>query len=236
MRRLVALAAALVLVLAACAAPTPVRRALTRLDPVRILTLGDSITYGPTLTDNRATTGYRGELERLLTWSGVPHAPLMDRSVVGARVGDLLPYVQPIIDADRPDIVIVAFGTNDAAQPDTLAHFEERYGQLTAAFVAAGVKVIAVFIQFSASPPNSAGYLQAERQVNDAVYRTAIQPGPFGSPLKPGFVGVVRWMDLPSGYLGPDGIHPAGPPGYDAMGWLVYRAIAQHLGLPAAGS
>src|SRR4029450_10737125 len=78
----------------------------------RVLTLGDS-TYGPVVQDYRATTDYRSELERLLTWANVPHVPPMDRSVVGSRVGDLLPYVRPIIDTDHPDIVIVAFGTND---------------------------------------------------------------------------------------------------------------------------
>ena len=93
--------------------------------PLRVLILGDS-TYGPVVQDSRATTGYRSELERPLTWANVPHVPPMDRSVVGTRVGDLLPYVRPIIDTDHPDIVIVAFGTNDAAEPDTLTHFGER--------------------------------------------------------------------------------------------------------------
>lgn len=229
----------------ACGAASARALPYTPISPLRIVTLGDSITYGAAQPAG-PTTGYRRELSSLLHYAGVPHV-LTDRSMVGADVGRFLQAASPgsgvtcarqIAITDAPHLVVLALGTNDAAQVDSLANFEARYGRLVNELLAGkpDVKIVAAFIQISGpvGPSVNSSFQDAERQVNDAVYRTIFgSDAPFGSPLKPPFVGVCQFNTLPSGLLR-DGVHPTSPLGEDIYGWIVFDQIAAWLGLPTS--
>lgn len=242
-RAVLVLAATVALVAPEAAHSAPVRLLpYTAANPLKIVTLGDSITYGPT-TPATDTTGYRAELGKLLRWSNVP-ATLKDRSIVGGTIPMFLQETSPgsgvsnaksIALTDQPDLVIVALGTNDAAQTSTYQGFKANYKQLISELQAGkpNVKVIATFIQISGPPNDSVGYTSAERQINDWVYQTIYGDGaPFGSPLLAPYVGTVPWNNLPSTWHRSDGVHPADQFEYDVMGSIVFDAVGAWLGLP----
>ena len=118
-------------------AAAPATRPTTRVTVVRVACVGDSITYGSGIAD-RNHDSYPAQLQRLLG----PGYAVTNYGVGGATLlsaGDK-PYVkQPAYAAalaDRPDVVVIALGTNDTKPPNWAKHarFAADYAGLVAAF------------------------------------------------------------------------------------------------------
>lgn len=193
----------------------------TAASPLSILTLGDSLTSGVLSSDGQ---GYRRELSARLTAAGVPHT-ITNSSANGYTAADLMAHgAGAQVAALRPDLVVLAIGTNDAVQSDaTLAAFESNYAALLTSIFSgyAAARVCAAFIGYSVP----AWMKPREKQINDAVFRQAMPGvGPHGTRV----VGVADFQLLADYALlaDPAGVHP-GDAGYDIMGDIVYRVVAK---------
>jgi len=93
----------------------------------RVTIVGDSLAVGltPRLSDLASGSG------RTLT----------SHAVVGTRVTYWTPQIDQILSEDRPDLLLVSLGTNDAMLPNT-KEFEQGVDQLLASAKRAGVKVL----------------------------------------------------------------------------------------------
>lgn len=201
----------------------------TVVSPLSIYTTGDSITNG--YGDSRYGTdapitqvGYRRELGRQLTHAGIPYT-MANGAQGGGTTADLLKWLPAEVATKKPDLVVLAIGTNDAVQSNaSLAAFESNYAALLAAVFNAypPVKICASLIGYSATDwfrPN-------EKKVNDAIFRQAWPGvGPHGTRI----CGVADFQYLHQ-YGLVDGVHP-NDAGYDIMGGIVFRAISSWLGV-----
>ncbi|MET8039514.1 SGNH/GDSL hydrolase family protein [Micromonospora sp. NPDC005215] len=221
---------------AAAACPAPGR------PTVKILTVGDSITGGATMTES-VTAGYRAELGWLLDQFCVPH-----EFVVAAAGGVTCNYwssrMADLVTTHRPDLILLNCGTNNNLSNATsaqIAAFESTYRGLfdTALDLDPDVLMYPSWVQYSSghgtdgctTPPGpSPAWLPAsEAKVNDAIYRSMLVIDEYGDR-------VPTWIDyqsIPEGYLDQCGVHPT-PGGYTVMGRLAYNTIAPRLGVPQA--
>ncbi|MFE2911258.1 SGNH/GDSL hydrolase family protein [Kitasatospora indigofera] len=109
---------------------------------VDILAAGDSITVGTGSTDG---TGYRGWLPSILARQGV--TPRFTVVAEGGRtMREMTPAILAALPTAKPSIVILAFGTNDAAQPD-LTDWAGRCGTLVDQILASDPKVRVVVVR-----------------------------------------------------------------------------------------
>lgn len=194
--------------------------------PLKLLTIGDSLTNGggdSQLGNPDATkSGYRRELSKRLTLAGIPHT-MANAARNGGTCADLLPWVQAEVAAQQPDAVILAIGTNDAVQSDaSLAAFEGRYAHLLVEILwgYGPTKICPCFIGYS----TPAWFKPRQKAINDAIYRQTVG-GPHGTRV----IGPADFQFL-GDYALFDGVHPHDA-GYDVMGGLVFRAIAGWLGV-----
>lgn len=208
--------------------------------PKTILTVGDSITAGAILTTSY-TDSYRAELGRLLAEHCVSPT-FLEAGVGGSTCGYWSTRMADLITTHRPDIVLIACGTNDRSDTKTAAQMTAWEGTYRALFdtvldLDPDVLMWPAWIQYSAghpaagctTPPGpSPAWLPAsEAEVNDAIYRAMLPLDEWGGR-------VPTWIDyqvIPEGYLDECGVHPT-PGGYDVMGRLAYNTMAPALGLP----
>ncbi|MGW5560830.1 SGNH/GDSL hydrolase family protein [Micromonospora sp. NPDC003944] len=220
----------------AAACPVPGR------PTTKILTVGDSITEGATMTES-ATAGYRAELGRLLDQSCVPHEFVV-AAVGGVTCNYWSSRMASLVTTHQPDLILVNCGTNNnlsAASEAQIVAFERTYRALfdTALDLDPDVVMYPSWVQYSAGHPStgcttppgpSPAWLPAsEAKVNDAIYRSMRVIDEYGDR-------VPTWIDyqsVPEGYLDECGVHPT-PGGYDVMGRLAYNAIAPRLGVAPA--
>jgi lysophospholipase L1-like esterase len=204
----------------ATALPAPARGAGT---PLKVLTIGDSITYG---WPEGPGHGYQEHLSRLLAWAGVPNV-VVNKSVPGATTADIMPWAAGEVGLNAPDITVLCIGLNDAVKLPS--GFESRYRQLLAQIAAAGPAGMVTAPCFLQSAP--AFPAAAVQAVNDAIFRSIFDAVNGQAVLKPGLVGPVNLGRLPTGYLRSDGVHPTAD-GYRAYAYEVFEVVGPWLHLP----
>lgn len=121
----------------------------TTTAPVKILAAGDSITQGGGSSDLK---GYRGWLTDILDRRRIV-ATMPVQAANGGTLRGLTPQMPAALAASTPDIVLLAIGTNDAAQPD-MADWQNRFAALVDLILASSptVKVACARIAISAGP------------------------------------------------------------------------------------
>jgi lysophospholipase L1-like esterase len=201
--------------------------------PVRILAIGDSITWA---------CQWQVELDRLLTKAGVPHV-ITTYAVPGSRCKYWVPNIDTILATVRPDLVYLYCGTND--DPN-----EKMYGETATAW---SFRYLAERIHTyrPARPallvPTLIGYSDGtlapdwlwavnEPKTNDTLWSqmTRYMP-PNANPSWYAGIANIQVMPGTAEYIAGDGIHPnAG--GHRTIGRLMYDAAAGGMGWPAASS
>lgn len=218
MKRILATLTALVLAVTLPAGAAPA----TIAAPLRITTLGDSLTIGVGSSDGQ---GYRHRLGQLLDAAGLPYVwTSPDTSAhAGWTVQDIAAGVDGWLAADRPDLVILAIGTNNAAGvAPGMASYQSTYSALVARILADAPAARVMLVQVSYS---NAGWSPAEVLVNQYV----IQASWTSSRLI-----LASWAGVATCTLA-DGVHPRAD-GYGVMADQLYRAMAPVYGLPAIPS
>lgn len=108
------------------------------LPAITVLSVGDSLTYG---TDGSATASYRGELSRLMRFTGQPHQWRVE-AVPGTKCAWWAARIDAIITAHHPDVLFLNCGTND--QPGDAT--EADYRTILSVATGRGVQVVASLI------------------------------------------------------------------------------------------
>ncbi|MGW4945697.1 SGNH/GDSL hydrolase family protein [Actinoplanes sp. NPDC004185] len=212
----------------ATGAAAPARAA----DPVRIMPLGASITWGTSSTDGN---GYREELRKHLAGdAGVAidfvgsqqSGTMTDRDNEGhpgLRIDQIAANADAWLAAARPDVVLLNVGTNDTLQNYDLPNAPARMRDLLDRIVAARPTAAVVF---STLVPSG-------NPTNDSRARTfnAALPAIAAAQVAAGHN--VRLVDLTSTLtaadIGPDTIHPTDG-GYVKLGNLWHSALRPVLG------
>jgi lysophospholipase L1-like esterase len=217
--------------LAVCVAAVPARADA----PIRILTLGDSITAQCGATP---PAGYCGPLGQLLDQAGVPHV-FVSEAVSGTDCGYTASNIHTFLTRDLPspspnDVVLVECGTNNvpgtAGSPSANA-LGTQWRTIVEAVHGYGVRLGVSFIYYS-SPNNISAFHASlpsdEANANDEIYRNLM--------LYPAgwFTGVADFQALPGtrDYLLDDGMHPNSL-GYQRMAQIWYRSLSATMGWPA---
>lgn len=178
---------------------------------VRILCAGDSITVGEGSSDG---AGYRPWLSALLGQRRIAATVLMS-AVSGKTLREQAPAVLAALPAARPDVVLVDFGTNDAAQPD-LDQLATRYGAFVDAILASSPTVRVACARVALS--RAAWLANAEGVVNAAVDQVVAARKASGRVVSVDMTAVPqRWTV--------EGVHPLNS-GYRLMARLWLDAIA----------
>jgi lysophospholipase L1-like esterase len=187
--------------------------------PVVIETLGDSLTLG---YGSSTGTGYRGELAELLDAAGMSYTMSSSAtSHTGWTVQDMLAGVDGWIAADRPDLVILAIGTNNAAGVSPgMVGYPTAYQNLVAKIMADAPQAQVLLVEVGYS---NASWSANQVTVNQYVIQTSWK--------YPGRAYLVRWDQVHACNLF-DGVHPRDA-GYGLMARQVYRGMAAIYGLPA---
>lgn len=217
-------------VAATCPSPAPPEQV--------ILTIGDSITEGATMTGS-VSPSYRAELGRLLDDACVPHFFAV-AAVGGTTCGYWSSRMAGLMTTYRPDIVLINCGTNDRMDtktPSQITAWEGMYRSLFDTVLDSDPDVYAypAFVQYSAGSVATGctahgpiPWLPVSEAIgNDARYRAMRVIDEWGSRV-PEF---VDYQPIPEGYLDECGVHPT-PGGYDVMGRIAFNRLAQHLGVP----
>lgn len=228
-RRLLAALAALVLVLTAAAPIGTAAATVSALPPLRILTLGDSITEGPTLG------AYRGELGRLLDLAGVDHVWIV-AAEGGIGCGGWVSRATGLVQQHTPDLVLLNCGTNDGAQASAAYWMQLSQRTLITNLLAGSptVKVVPAWITYASIggypyPDKAPAWLADTIPVaNDSLYTVLYGSGGLHGPRVPTQVDL---QGIPSQYLDAGGIHPT-PSGHIVAGRLWYRALRVVYGWP----
>jgi len=210
--------------------------------PKVILTVGDSITEGATMAGS-VSPSYRAELGRLLAEACIPHT-FATAAVGGTTCGYWSSRIAGLMTTHRPDIVLIACGTNDRLDNKAGAQIAAWEGMYRALFdtvldMDAGVVAYPAFVQYSAGRPStgcttppgpSPAWLPVSEAVgNDARFRAMRVIDEWGRRV-PEF---VDWQPIPEGYLDQCGVHPT-QGGYDVMGRLAFNRLAPRLGVSPA--
>src|SRR5688572_28195771 len=187
MKRRAALVAA---VAGGTAAAIPAPRRAGAAGPVRIMPVGDSLTFGAGATAG----GYRSRLAARLADLG--HTPTMlNASANGMTLDRIRPLIDAALVGGPPDITIWALGTNDAFGP--LGGWPERYRAEITRVLEVLPGSHAVVCTLPLQPRNP----QLFRNVN--VWLCNIVAAPLGDR-----VAVCEWESLPAAMLTDGGVHP----------------------------
>lgn len=163
-------------------------------DGVRILCLGDSLTAGKDLEDPDQEA-YPAVLERLLRASGRA-ATVYNAGVSGDTTANALARLDFSLQ-DKPDLVIVALGSNDTFQGKQLSNIEDNLTRIVNQCRLSGARVLLCgFKTFPNLGPSYAG--QYTRLFDRVAKKTGVRLAPF---LLEGVAGRAD-MNLA------DGIHP----------------------------
>lgn len=207
--------------------PTP-----TPLRPLRILTVGDSITAH---CGDVPPAGYCGPLGTMLDQAGVSHV-FINRAVAGTDCDYTASNIQTWLTADQPDLVLLDCGTNNVpgsqASQDLMA---AQWRTIVETIHATPVKQAISFIGYS-NPVNASTFGSSlpttEGVANDVIYREWQYE--IGRPgWATGFSGLADFQRLPGNltYLDSGGIHPIAL-GYQAMAAIWYRSLEATMGWP----
>lgn len=191
---------------------------------ITVLRLGDSRTIG---IGSSWGTGYAPELQRLLGQAGiaVSYAPIAGST--GWDVQNLRSIVDSAIAASHPDLIVLAVGTNNAANagvpPHGMTGIEAAYSDLVRRILAdaPAAKLVIAEIQYS-----SAGWAPNEVHVNVAAIHASWLTQCAGRCWLSNLQGISR-----CGYLGGDNIHPSDA-GYQVMADQLARTVLEAYGLP----
>ncbi|EDU48574.1 Lipase-GDSL multi-domain protein [Pyrenophora tritici-repentis] len=200
--------------------------------PLRILPLGDSITWGwqPTAKEN-GTDGYRAVLIHELTWArygsvkfvGTQHSGYMYNNENEGHSGSTISQLQGVMKAGlemRPNVILLHIGTNDLARQETAEEkwidAPERLGRLLdEIFNTCPDTVVLVAKIIQAQDTQTRANIQA---FNDAI------PGVVKMWVEKGFkLGVADLSIVGTNEL-VDGLHPSYA-GYSHMGDIWCDAI-----------
>lgn len=206
------------------ALPSPVHA----LTPLRILAIGDSLTVGY----GDPSGGWRTEFATLAAAAGV-EAHIDSYAVGGWGTTDVLPGLAAVLVATKPDLVVVAIGTNDAAGGGVdVAGFEVRYQRILGTILDASSALVAPAWMTYSQPPASSVLSLGEGLRNDAIFRCELARGWLATPPAPRLAGLVDLQPISPSLLAVDGIHLT-PAGYQVMGRQIYRGVRVAYGWPA---
>ena len=192
--------------------------------PLRILTLGDSIT---------ASGAWQAELSRLCAQAGVT-LDIRNVAVPGTRTSYWPDKIAGLLKEHDPDIVTLFSGTNDDpnehiyGESATAWSFRYVVEQIRGYRPADPVRIVPALIQYSNPAVAPAWLLRNERITNDTLWTQMKYYLPHGW-----FPGIPDFQQIPSTseYLDQGGIHPDAL-GYQTMGRIVYQSIAAGMGWP----
>ncbi|WP_405019569.1 GDSL-type esterase/lipase family protein [Kitasatospora sp. NBC_00070] len=185
---------------------------------VRVLCAGDSITLGTGSTDG---AGYRPWLASLLVQRRI-NTQFTVIAQGGKTMREMTPAILAALPAACPDIVLIAFGTNDAAQPD-LTDWAARCGQLVDQILASSPTVRVVVARPALS---RAAWLTTGEAAVDAAVDTVVNARKTG-----GRAASADMTTVPQRWTG-DGVHPLDA-GYLLMAQRWTDAINPWLPTPA---
>ncbi len=235
----------LVIVLLTVAAPPD----LPAAPPIRIMPVGDSITYGA-----GAPGGYRAPLYQLLTNAGfnvdfigtqtdngAPGLPDPDHEGhSGWRIDQIDSIIEGVFDQEAdPDIILLLIGTNDYGQNYDTAHATNRLESLVAkmAVYRPYAKIIVANLLVRGEPYNTQiqttfnpylpGLVQRQRALGREAYfddlRSAVPLSDFPDQLHPGATGYAKmatnWFGVITNHFSPAG--STNPPAIArSYGWV----------------
>lgn len=197
----------------------------TSSSPLRVLRMGDSRTIGIGSTWG---TGYAPEFQRLMNQAGVA----VDFGDLNAGTGwdirDLRNMADQVIAQTKPDLIILAVGTNNAAgscgNPPCLgmANIDQNYLDLVLRLLidAPDAKLIITEIQYSSTP-----WAINEVYVNVAAIRASWNEACRNRCARANLQGISR-----CGGLGSDSVHPSDT-GYMQMADELARVALQQQGV-----
>jgi len=180
-RLLTAIVLALTLATAPAAARTPV-----------ILDFGDSLTAGLGLPANEA---FPARLEMWLHLQGI-EARVINAGVSGDTTADGLARLDWAL-ADKPDLVILALGANDALRGIDPSTVRNNLDKMIAKFAASGAKVLLLGIR---APPN---WGEEYKHAFDKIFPELARS--YQLPLYPFF---LEGVAMKPEFNQPDGLHP----------------------------
>jgi len=206
-------------------APPPEQTPAAAPEPLRILPLGDSLTWGKGSSD---ASGYRAVLHRALATAG------LDVDFVGSqrngrgpdteheghpgwRIDEVDAHAEQWVPAADPDVVLLDLGTNDYVQRYDTRHAAARLAALVDWIhaLAPGAHIVLARLLVIDGDQRAAGV----RQLNAAIPRIAA--------ARRGFVTVAD-MSRISVANTVDGVHP-GDLGYRQMAYQWYQALRRVL-------
>jgi lysophospholipase L1-like esterase len=201
-------------------------------DPVRVMPLGASITWGTSSSDGN---GYREELRRHLAGdAGVAidfvgsqqSGTMADRDNEGhpgLRIDQIAANADAWLAAARPDVVLLNVGTNDTLQNYDLPNAPARLDDLLDQIVAARPTAAVVFSTLV--PSGNATNDSRVRTFNAALPAIASAQAAAGHNVRL----VDLYGTLTAADIGPDTIHPTDG-GYVKLANLWYTALRPVLG------
>jgi lysophospholipase L1-like esterase len=194
--------------------------------PLHVLTVGDSITLG----DGTTQGAYRAELGRLLGAAGVDVSWSV-AAVAGSRCTDWPARLPAVLDAERPDLVLIGCGTNDdTATPQARDRLAVALRTMWEAVKVRGARLGVALAQYPDLSVAPAWLEPSIARANDVAWS---QLSRYYLP-HPGWVsGVADLQAIPgtAETLDGTGFHPT-PYGYRLAAALWYRALAADLGWP----
>jgi lysophospholipase L1-like esterase len=205
------------------ASASPIRGMAPRMAavaPLRIVTLGDSLTVGP--------ISYRTELGRLLDLASVSYTFIIAANA-GWTCADWAPVAQQTAVNTQPDLVIVNCGSNDGKFPSLYAsgvidnNLRSIYTGLMNGWPT--TKVLPSYVQYSAE---RTGWAAGQGYVNDGVWRQTNIYNNYGPRL---IVPAAILGNIPEIYTDAGGGHPT-EAGYVAMARYFYNALRASYGWP----
>ena len=133
------------------ASPAPLPTLIKRLEnqqPLRILAIGSSSTWGVGATSNRKN--YPSQLEIMLerVLKGVP-IEMINRGVSGETAGTTADRLRMEAALIKPDIVLWQVGTNDAVQRISVEQFERTVSKTVAVLKRKKIDVVLVGLQYT---------------------------------------------------------------------------------------
>lgn len=133
------------------AAPAPLPTLISRLEnqqPLRILAIGSSSTWGVGATSNRKN--YPSQLEAMLerVLKDVP-IEMINRGVSGETAGTTADRLRMEAALIKPDIVLWQVGTNDAVQRIAVEQFERTVSKTVAILKRKKIDVVLVGLQYT---------------------------------------------------------------------------------------
>ena len=171
-------------------APTPT------LPAIVALSIGDSLTVG---IDGSATASYRGELSRLMRFTGQPYTWQV-AAAGGSKCSYWAARIAGLIDTYHPSVIFLNCGTNDTPTDNTRADYETMLSVATSR----GVRVIASLIGI---PDMRSTINRARPYIIDWMHGTneAIKLALTGFPSTP--VANLERIPAHPEFLQTDGIH-----------------------------